>query len=68
VAGILIFVPVTVYDVPVVYSTWRIVSIIFVDVSVVAVIVPLVKLGTTCSAREALQNPSRNIPARIFFI
>ena len=40
-------VPVTVYDVPVVYSTCRIVSTIFVVDSVVALIVPLVKLGTT---------------------
>lgn len=46
----MILVPVTVYDVPVVYSTWRIVSMIFVVDSVVAVIVPLVKLGTTLSA------------------
>jgi hypothetical protein len=51
----LILVPVTVYDVPVVYSTWRIVSIIFVVDSVVAVIVPLVKLGTTVLAIAGVQ-------------
>ena len=51
----LILVPVTVYDVPVVYSTWRIVSIIFVVDSVVAVIVPLVKLGTTVLAYAGVQ-------------
>lgn len=44
------------YDVPVVYSTWRIVSTIFVTVSVVAVIVPLVKLGTTLSAYAGVKN------------
>jgi hypothetical protein len=64
----LILVPVTVYDVPVVYSTWRIVSITLVVDSVVALIVPLVKLGTTLSARAGQENPSRNNPARIFFI
>jgi hypothetical protein len=64
----LILVPVTVYDVPVVYSTWRIVSITFVVDSVVALIVPLVKLGTTLSARAGEQNPSRNKPARICLI
>ncbi len=62
------FVPVTVYDSPVVYSTWRIASTIFVEDSVVALIVPLVKLGTTLSAREGQENPSRNKPARIYFI
>jgi hypothetical protein len=30
--------------------------------------VPLVKLGTTDSARAGQENPSRNKPARIFFI
>jgi hypothetical protein len=64
----LILVPVTVYDVPVVYSTWRIVSITLVVDSVVALIVPLVKLGTTDSARAGQENPSRNKPARIFLI
>ena len=64
----LILVPVTVYDVPVVYSTWRIVSITLVVDSVVALIVPLVKLGTTDSARAGQENPSRNNPARIRFI
>lgn len=53
--GILILVPVTVYDVPVVYSTWRIASIIFVVDSVVEVIVPLVKLGTTLLAYAGVQ-------------
>jgi len=53
----LMFVPVTVYDSPVVYSTWRIASTIFVEDSVVALIVPLVKLGTTLSARAGEQNP-----------
>lgn len=66
--GILIFVPVTVYDVPVEYSTCRIASTIFVVDSVVAVIVPLVKFGTTCSARDGEENPSRSNPARICFI
>lgn len=61
-------VPDTVYDVPVEYSTTRIASIIFVVDSVVAVIVPLVKLGTTVFAREGKGNPSRSNPARIFFI
>lgn len=64
----LILVPVTVYDVPVVYSTWRIVSITFVVDSVVALIVPLVKLGTTDSARAGQENPIRNKPARICLI
>lgn len=49
----LMLVPDTVYDSPVVYSTWRIDSMIFVVDSVVAVMVPLVKLGTTDSARAA---------------
>lgn len=57
----LILVPVTVYDVPVVYSTWRIVSITFVVDSVVAVIVPLVKLGTTVLAIAGVQmTPAAN--------
>lgn len=46
----LMLVPDTVYDSPVVYSTTRIDSITFVIDSVVAVIVPLVKLGTTVLA------------------
>ena len=64
----LMFVPVTVYDSPVVYSTWRIVSTILVVDSVVALIVPLVKLGTTLCARADEENPSKTKPARIFFI
>jgi hypothetical protein len=68
VLGMLMFVPVTVYDSPVVYSTWRIASTILVVDSVVALIVPLVKLGTTLSARAGEQNPSRNKPARICLI
>jgi len=64
----LILVPDTVYDSPVVYSTTRIDSMIFVVDSVVALIVPLVKLGTTLSARAGEEVPSRIKPARIFLI
>ena len=51
----LIFVPVTVYDVPVVYSICLIVSTISVRDVVSAVIVPLVKLGTTVFAIAGVQ-------------
>jgi hypothetical protein len=40
---------------PFVYSTWRIVSTILVVDSVVALIVPLVKLGTTVFAIAGVQ-------------
>jgi hypothetical protein len=66
VSGILILVPVTVYDVPVVYSTWRIVSIIFVVDSVVELIVPLVKLGTTVLAIAGVHmTPAANSKAGV---
>jgi len=50
----LIFVPVTVYDIPVEYSICFIVSTISVCDVVSDVIVPLVKFGTTVFARASL--------------
>lgn len=67
-AGILILVPVTVYDSPVVYSICLIVSTSSVRDVVSEVIVPLVKLGTTGAARAEEEDPSKNKIARIFLI
>ena len=61
-------VPVTVYELPVVYSIWCIVSTTSVCDVVSDVMVPLVKLGTTGAARAGVVNPSKHSVARRCFI
>ena len=67
-AGIFILLPVTVQELPVVYSIWCMISVTSVWEVVSDVMVPLVKFGTTGAARAGVDNPSKHSVARICFI